>query len=378
MSNHDEHFMHRALRLAERAWGRTNPNPLVGAVVVRDDRVVAEAFHERPGGPHAEALALQRAGDRARGAELYVNWEPCVSYEGKRTPPCVDAILRAGIRRVVVATRDPTPQIKGRGIARLRRAGVEVTEGVLEKEAKKLNEIRIKYATTRLPFVTLKYAMTLDGKVAAVTGDSRWISSEASLEYAHKLRARYAAVLVGIGTVLRDDPRLTVRKFRGPDPVRIVLDSRGRIPLRSSVLRVESGAPTVIATVEIPPERERALHELQTPTPLEIWRLPADSQGRVSLKALLALLGERGLDSLLVEGGPTVAASFVEQRLADKLVAVIAPKLVGGRDAPSPLAGRGVERMADALSLDDVEVQRRGPDVVIEGYLRYPSSSGEG
>lgn len=373
----EEHFMRRALALAERAWGRTNPNPLVGAVIVRGDRVIAEAFHERPGGPHAEALALQRAGDRARGAELYVNWEPCVAYEGKRTPPCVEAILRAGIRRVIVATRDPTPQINGRGIERLRRAGVEVREGVLEREAKKLNEIRARYARTKLPFVTLKYAMTLDGKVATVTGESRWISSEASREYAHKLRARYAAVLVGIGTVLRDDPQLTVREVPGPDPLRVVLDSQGRIPLESKVLWVESEAPTVIATCAMPPERERRLKELQTPTSVEIWRLPPDPAGRVDLRALLKHLGERELDSVLVEGGPTVAASFVEQRLADKLAAVIAPKVVGGREAPSPLAGRGIERPADALPLVDVEVQRIGSDVVIEGYFRYSTGTGE-
>lgn len=369
--------MRRALALAERGWGRTNPNPLVGAVVVRGDRVVAEAHHERFGGPHAEALALKRAGAQAEGAELYVNWEPCVRYEGKRTPPCVEAILEAGIRRVVVATRDPTPQIDGRGIQQLREAGLEVVEGVLEREAQKLNEIRVKYARTGLPFVTLKYAMTLDGKVATVTGDSRWISSEASRRYAHRLRARYAAVLVGIGTVLHDDPQLTVRRCEGPDPARIVLDSRGRIPPHSKILRVESEAPTVIATVEMSPEHERALKELDASPPIEIWRLPPGPEGRVDLPALLRRLGERAWDSLLVEGGPTVAASFVEQGLVDKVVAFVAPKLVGGREAPTPLAGRGVARMAEALSLSDVEVRQRGPDVVIEGYLRYPDSPGE-
>lgn len=386
MGRHDRHpeqerlrherYMRRALELAERGWGRTNPNPLVGAVVVKADRIIAEAHHEHLGGPHAEALALERAGEAARGADLYVNWEPCVAYPGKLTPPCADAILRAGVRRVIVATRDPTPEIDGRGIEQLRRAGIEVLEGVLKHEAQKLNEIRAKYATTKTPFVALKYAMTLDGKVTTRTGDSRWISSEESLKYAHKLRARYAAVLVGLGTVLRDNPQLTVRKVEGPDPLRIVLDSRGCIPPSARILGVESDAPTAIATCAMPADKERALKALKTPTAVEVWRLPPDDQGRVDLRALLERLSEREIDSVLVEGGPTVAASFVEQGLVDKLIAFIAPKVVGGWEAPSPIGGQGVARLADALPLKGVGVQQLGPDVVIEGYFRYPWAEG--
>ena len=374
--SHHERYMRRALELAERGWGHTNPNPLVGAVIVKDGEIIAEAYHQRFGGPHAEALAIERAGKAARGADLYVNLEPCVHYPGKRTPPCVEAIIQAGIRRVVVATRDPTPQIHGRGIEQLRQAGIEVIEGILKREAQKLNEIRAKYATTKTPFVALKYAMTLDGKVATRTGDARWISSEESLRYAHRLRARYAAVLVGIGTVLKDDPQLTVRKFEGRDPWRLVLDSRGRIPLDAQILHVRSDAPTVIVTCTMSPEKERQLKELKTPTSLEIWRLPADAQGHVDLNALLQRLGKREIDSVLVEGGPTVAASFVERGLVDKLIAFVAPKVVGGEKAPSPIGGQGVERMADALLLKDVEIQQLGPDVVIEGYFRYPWAEG--
>lgn len=370
--------MRRALELAERGLrlGRGRPRPLVGAVLVKGGRVLAEAGYERPGGPHAEAQALARAGGTARGATLYVTLEPCVAFPGKRTPPCADAIVKAGVARVVVATRDPNPRVEGRGLARLREAGVEVVElppdDPLRKQAERLNDAYAKGVRTGEPFVALKYAMTLDGKVATRTGEARWISSEEARRYAHALRARYGAVLVGVNTVLRDDPQLTVRLVEGPDPVRVVLDSRGRVPLNARVLHVRSDAPTVVATCAMPPERELQLKSLRTPAPLEVWRLPPDARGRVELQALLQRLKARGIDGVLVEGGPTVAASFVEGGLVDKVVAVVAPKLVGGREAPSPVAGRGVAQVREALPLKEVEVRRLGPDVVIEGYLRYP------
>lgn len=367
--------MRRALELAERGWGRVNPNPLVGAVIVKGDRIIAEAHHERYGGPHAEILALGRAGEAAQGAELYVNWEPCVAYCGKLTPPCVDRIITSGIRRVVVATRDPTPQIDGRGIARLKEAGIEVIEGVLEKEARRLNEIRIKYATTGLPFVLLKMAMTADGKIATSQGDARWISSEETLKLAHRLRARYASVLIGIETVLKDDPELTVRRAQGRDPWRIVLDSRGRIPPDASVLHLDSEAPTVIATCTMPKGKEQELKGLCTPTRIEVWRLPA-VRGRVDLRALLKKLGEAKIDSVLVEGGSTVAAAFLEQRLLDKLMLVIAPKVVGGRKAPTPIGGEGIAQMAAAIRLRETSVYTLGPDVVYEGYFNYSTTKG--
>lgn len=360
--------MRRALELAELGTGRVNPNPLVGAVVVKEVRIIAEAYYARFGGPHAEALALQQAGKEAWGAELYVNWEPCVAYPGKHTPPCVEQIIRAGIRRVIVATIDPTPQVNGRGLAKLREAGIEVIQGVLEKEAQRLNEIRVKYATTGLPFVLLKMAMTADGKIATHTGDSRGISSEESLRLIHRLRARYAAVLVGIGTVLKDDPKLTVRYAEGRDPLRIVLDSQGRIPLSSSILRLESQAPTVIATCDMPKKKEQQLKHLKN---IEVWRLPANKDGRVNLQALMKHLGEVQVDSLLVEGGPTVAASFLKERLIDKLLFIIAPKVIGGREAPTPIGGEGLERIEQAFRLKECSVSLSGPDVVYQGYFDY-------
>lgn len=366
--------MRRALELAERGVGYVNPNPLVGAVIVKDGQIVGEAYHAEFGGPHAEALAIQQAGSAAQDAELYVNWEPCVSYPGKRNPPCVAEIIRSGIRRVIIATRDPTPEVHGRGIAQLRQAGIAVIEGVLVREAQQLNEIRIKYATTGMPFVLLKMAMTADGKIATRTGDSHWISSGEALTLAHQLRARYAAVLVGIGTVLRDDPQLTVRHSRGRDPMRIVLDSQGRIPLQAALLHVKSAAPTIIATCNMSEEKERQLKS--SSQQVAIWRMPADQDGRVDLQSLLKKLAAAQIDSLLIEGGATVAEAFLAERLIDKLMFIIAPKIVGGRAAPTPVGGEGIEKMEQALRLKDCSVDTVGVDVVYQGYLDYCEAGG--
>ncbi|MCD6129075.1 bifunctional diaminohydroxyphosphoribosylaminopyrimidine deaminase/5-amino-6-(5-phosphoribosylamino)uracil reductase RibD, partial [Candidatus Bipolaricaulota bacterium] len=270
-----EEYMRRALELARLGEGYTRPNPLVGAVVVKDGEVIAEGYHARYGGPHAEMVALSRAGERARGADLYVNLEPCVHW-GK-TPPCVDRIIAAGIRRVILAARDPNPLVNGKGVDKLRSAGIEVVEGVLREEAEKLNEIFFHWVKTQRPFVALKLAMSLDGKIASRTGKSRWITGEEARKKVHELRRRYAAVLVGVNTVLTDDPQLTVREVEGPQPLRIVLDSRGRIPLSAKVLSGE--APTLIATTQAMPEEiEHKLREKGA----EVWRLPA-RDGKVDL-----------------------------------------------------------------------------------------------
>lgn len=363
-----ERFMRRALELAERGAGRVNPNPLVGAVVVKDGKIVGEGFHERFGGPHAEVVALEAAGGEASGADLYVTLEPCAHW-GK-TPPCVERIISAGVRRVFAAVRDPNPLVDGKGLAKLREAGLEVVEGLLEKEARKLNEPFFKFITTGRPFVVLKMALSLDGKAATRSGDSRWISNERSRELVHRLRNRYAAVLVGINTVLKDDPQLTVRLPGGRDPWRIVLDSRGRIPLEARVLNLASPAPTVIATTELmPQEKEAALKRKGA----RVWRLRA-RDGRVDLEELLRKLGEEGLDSLLVEGGPTVAAGFLEwgspPGLVDKVVFFIAPRIIAGREAPSAIGGRGVAELAEAWKLRDISVRMLDGDLVYEGYLR--------
>jgi diaminohydroxyphosphoribosylaminopyrimidine deaminase/5-amino-6-(5-phosphoribosylamino)uracil reductase len=360
----DERFMRRALELARRGEGWTNPNPLVGAIIVKEGRIVGEGYHERFGEPHAEVKALEAAGEEAEGAELYVNLEPCVHW-GK-TPPCVERIIASGVKRVIVATRDPNPLVDGKGIATLREAGIEVVEGVLEEEAKKINEPFFKFITTGRPFVLLKLALSLDGKIATRTGDSKWISSERSRELVHRLRNRYAAVLVGINTILKDDPQLTARldNVRTKDPLRIVLDSRGRIPLEAKVLNLESDVPTAVATTEqMSKEKEEALLNKGT----RVWRLGA-RDGKVDLEELLKKLGEGGIDSLLVEGGAIVAASFLEAGLVDKITFFIAPKIVGGPGIT--IGGKGVARIAEAWQLKDTSVRMLDRDVVYEGYLR--------
>jgi diaminohydroxyphosphoribosylaminopyrimidine deaminase/5-amino-6-(5-phosphoribosylamino)uracil reductase len=378
-----QEFMRRALELAERGAGWTSPNPMVGAVVVKKNIILGEGWHAEFGGPHAEFLALQQAGALARGVDLYVNLEPCVAAPGKHNPPCADAIIRAGIKRVFIALRDPDPRINGRGIARLREAGLEVIEGLLEREARKLNEIYLKFKTTGLPFVTLKMAMTADGKIATRTGDSQWISSERSLRLAHELRHRHRAILVGIGTVLADDPQLTVRLADfsrslsvygegqgevgvGRNPMRIVLDSHGRIPVDAAVVRSAGETCTIIATTDaMPPEKEQALRHAH----VEVWRLPTAADGRVALASLMQKLAHEQIDSLLLEGGSEVAWSFLREKLIDKILLVIAPKIVGGRAAPSPVGGLGVEHLSDAIPLRDVTVSALDGDVLYEAYL---------
>ncbi len=359
--------MRRALELAERGAGWTSPNPLVGAVVVKENRVISEGWHEEFGGPHAESVALQRAGALARGAELYVTLEPCVAAPGKHNPPCADEIIRAGIRRVFVATRDPDPRINGRGIERLQEAGIEVIEGLLEREARKLNEIYLKFKTTGLPFITLKMAMTADGKIATRTGDSRWISSEKSLRLAHELRHRYRAIVVGIGTVLADDPQLTVRREdRSRQPIRIILDSQGRIPLDAVVVRSAQEIRTIVATTDaMPLEKEQALRQAH----VEVWRLPAAADGRVALTSLIQKLAHEQIDSLLIEGGSEIAWGFLREKLIDKILLVIAPKIVGGRAAPSPVGGPGFERLSQAIPLRNITVSQLNGDILYEAYL---------
>ena len=363
----NEGFMQRALELAERGAGFVyRENPLVGAVVVKENAIIAEGFHQRYGGPHAEVCALEAAGAKAKDADLYVTLEPCAHYN-KKTPPCVDKIIASGIRRVFIAMRDPNPKVNGRGVQRLKAAGIEVIESILEKQARRLNEIYIKYITTGRPFVLLKMAMSADGKIATVTGDSKWISGEESLKLVHELRNRFMAVLVGINTMLKDDPQLNTRLTqKARDPLRIILDSKGRISLEAKVLHLESSAKTVIATTEaISPEKEAQLRRLGA----EVWKLSA-REHKVDLRVLIDKLATEKIDSLLVEGGSTVAASFLKAGLIDKVLFVIAPKLLGGQEAPGPFGGEGVENIRKAIQLRDVSVRMLGEDVIYEGYLK--------
>lgn len=358
----DEAFIRRTFELAAQARGWTSPNPMVGAVIVRDGRVVAEGYHRRAGLPHAEVEALNAAGEAARGSTLYVNLEPCC-HTG-RTGPCTEAIIAAGVKRVVAAMADPNPVVSGKGFARLKESGVEVEFGILEREAHRLNEAFIKFITTRRPFVILKTAMSLDGKIATATGESKWITGEDAREYVHQLRNTCDAVLVGIGTVLKDDPSLTTRlPGGGRDPVRVIVDSRARTPLKARVLNQQSEAAAFIAVTEMaPPERMAALRQAGAQV------LVCGPGPTVDLEFLLTALAEREIASVLVEGGSAVNASFLLQGLVDKLVWFIAPLIIGGREAIGPVGGSGVRSLAKAIRLSELNVRQLGSDLCIEGY----------
>lgn len=359
-----------ALRLAAKGGATTSPNPMVGAVVVRQNKIIGRGFHLRPGTPHAEILALHQAGKNARGATLYVTLEPCCHLE-KRTPPCVPEILRSGLRRVVIAMQDPNPFVKGRGAAALRRAGLSVTVGVARSEAEELNRAYCHWVKTGRPYVTLKAGMTLDGKVATATGESRWITGEASRQEVHHLRGQVDAILVGVGTVLADDPALTARtgprldQITSRQPLRIVVDSSLRTPLNARVLAQQDKAKTIIATTAAASaERRSALQKKG----IEILTVPA-IKGRVSLPALLRKLGRRGILSLLVEGGSEVNAAMLTAKLVDRVRFYIAPLLLGGLDAKGLIGGNSPARLTSAIPLNHMVLRSLGEDVVVEGEL---------
>jgi diaminohydroxyphosphoribosylaminopyrimidine deaminase/5-amino-6-(5-phosphoribosylamino)uracil reductase len=356
----DEDFMRSAVDLARRGLGVAWPNPMVGAVVVADGAVVGEGWHEGPGTPHAEARALEAAGDRAVGGTLYVTLEPC-NHQG-RTPPCAPAVRDAGITRVVVALEDPNPIVDGRGLGFVRDSGIQVDQGVLAEEAGRLIAGYAKHVRSGLPFVTLKLAGSLDGRAAARDGSSRWITGEAARADVHRLRAASGAILVGVGTVLADDPALTVRLdgHRGRAPARVVLDSRGRIPTTARVL--DGSAPTVIATTPASPPSSRRTWE---DAGADVWVFEEAEEGwRVSLQAVLERLGKREVQDVLLEGGPTLAWSAVRDGLVDRLVLYLAPKLVGG-GGPGILEGQGIGTIAQALPLTLAEVSRIGEDLKV-------------
>ncbi len=359
-----EQFMHRALQLARQGWGFTNPNPMVGAVIIREGAVIGQGYHRAAGQPHAEIEAITDAGRNARGTTMYVNLEPCTHW-GK-TPPCTDAIIDAGIDHVVTAMEDPNPQVSGRGIETLRRAGVKVTVGLLEERARKLNEAFVSYMTQDQPFVVVKSAMSLDGKIATRTGDSRWISGLPARTYVHYLRTGYDAVMVGINTVLKDDPRLTSRlgPFRKRDPTRIVVDSTARIPLEAKVLR-SSEAPLILATTT---QANQEKLELLRNSGVQVRVFPGP---RVPLADLLRDLAKEKIISILVEGGGAINASLFMGGLVNKVLFFIAPKILGGRSAPSPVDGTGIAQVAEATELRNVTFKPFPPDMLMEGYPHY-------
>ncbi len=358
-------FMKRALELAEKGMGYVNPNPLVGAVIVRNGKVIGEGYHERYGEAHAEINAFRNANENVKGAEMYVTLEPCSHY-GK-TPPCARAIVEKGIRRVIVAMIDPNPEVAGRGIQILKDQGIEVVTGILKEESKKLNEIFIKYITTNQPFCIMKTAMTLDGKIASRTGDSRWITNKASRDYVHQLRHRLAGIMVGAGTIIEDDPLLTTRLSgqEGRNPIRIIVDTSAKIPLDAKVLDSDHRIKTIIATTEFAKASKiKALEEKGA----EIIILPT-KDNRVDLNKLMKKLGEKKIDSVLLEGGSELNYSALEAGIVDKVNAFIAPKIIGGADAKTSVGGAGRLLMKDAIWLREVNFRNFDEDIMIEGYI---------
>lgn len=357
----DEIFMREALRIARNAEGRTSPNPLVGAVVVRDGKIIAEGWHRQAGTPHAEVHALNMAGDLARGATLYVTLEPC-SHFG-RTPPCAKKIVAAGIKRVVAAMSDPNPKVSGRGFEILRSAGIEVEVGLLESEARQLNENFLKWVTQKLPFVTMKFACSLDGKIATVSGESQWISGEASRKFSHHLRDINDAILVGVGTVLADNPSLTTRLVDGKNPVRVIVDSNARTPLTANVVADKSARTIIATTSNAPTEKISALKSCG----VEI--ITAGDGERVDLEILLRTLAEREITSVLVEGGGKIHFAMLNAGLVDKVLAFIAPKIIGGSNALTAVEGAGFVKLSDAVTLKNFTAQQLGEDFLLIGYV---------
>lgn len=357
----DERYVRLALRLARKGAGRTSPNPLVGAVLVRGKKIIASGYHRRAGEDHAEIVALKRAKEKARGATLYINLEPC-SHHG-RTPPCTTSLVSAGIKKVVVGMMDPNPLVSGKGIRRLRRAGIKVDVGLLKSECERLNEAFGKYITRRTPFVILKLAASLDGKIATSTGDSRWITGPASRHFVHQLRNQVDAVVVGIGTVLADNPRLTCRLRGGRDPLRIVMDSHLRIPLKARLLRQREPEKTIIATgSRASRQKIKAIQSRGA----QVWSFPL-RRGAIPFAAILKKLGKTGLLSVMIEGGATTAGRALGEKVVDKVFFFYAPKIIGV-EGKSMVGNLGTQRVGRA-KIKDLEVRKFGTDFLTSGYL---------
>lgn len=357
--------MRRALFLARKGDGFVSPNPMVGAVVVKNGMIVGEGWHQEFGGAHAEVNAIESAGKQASGANLYVNLEPCNHY-GK-TPPCTDLIIRSGIKKVFIGMQDPNPQVNGKGTEILRKNGIEVETGLLEAECESLNEFFIKYIITGTPFVLLKYAMTLDGKIATVENASRWITGEKSRKIVHELRHSMGSVMVGADTVIYDDPMLNVRLKRKhiKSPLKIIADSTLRIPTTSKVFAMEPQLCLIVTTERADKNKAATMRRMGA----QILICP-DKDNRVDLEFLFQSLGRMGIAAVLLEGGSTLAFSALKYGLVDKVAAFIAPKILGGAKAPTAVGGEGIAAMEDALCLREMNVKRVGEDLMVTGYLR--------
>ena len=355
--------MARALQLALRGAGHTRPNPMVGAVLVKDGRIIGEGWHKQYGGPHAEVNAFASATEDPEGATLYVSLEPCSHY-GK-TPPCADLIIRKKVARVVAALEDPNPLVPGRGFRKLRANGIRVTVGVLAEEARHINDVFLTYVTRKRPFVLYKAAMSLDGKIACHTGESQWISSEKSREEVQRLRGILSGIMVGAGTVIADNPRLTCRMEEYENPARIIVDGKLRVPLESRIFH-EPGRNIILTTSEASPEKKKALENLG----VELIEADSEEPGKVDLKSAMLALGIKGIDGILLEGGPTLAASALEAGIIDAVRFYIAQKIIGGREAPSPFAGTGAAHMNEVVPLTDAVYGTSGDDLWIQAYIQ--------
>lgn len=384
------YYMNLAIEEAKKAQGKTNPNPLVGAIILKDGKIISKGCHKGIGLPHAEVDALSSAKESVKGGTLFVNLEPCCHY-GK-TPPCTEAIVSAGIKKVVVGSLDPNPLVAGKGVEILRKNKIEVVTGIMEKESKKLNEIFFKYIVEKEPFVILKYAMTLDGKIATRTGTSKWITNEKSREHAHRLRNRCMGVMVGIGTVLTDNPLLTCRIADGKNPIRIILDSQLRIPLKSKIVTTAKTVPTIIVAVHedkfCPNNNVSTLREKAEKLEAYGARIvfldpiepnisennqPSLSLGRINLKTLMKVLGKPpyNIDSILLEGGSEVNYSALQASIADKVFCYISPKIFGGEGAKSPIGGLGVSSPEEAYTVENISLKHFQEDILMEGDINY-------
>ncbi len=362
--NRHEFFMRKALELAEKGRGTTSPNPMVGAVIVKNGRIIASAYHRRPGGLHAEAIALKRAGLKAKDAALYVNLEPCAHLG--RTPPCSKMIIKSGIKEIYVSMIDPNPLNNGKGKKELERHGVRVKAGILDREAKKLNEVFVKYVTKKMPFVTIKAAESLDGKIATKTMDSKWITSDESRDYSHGLRSEMDAVLVGVNTIMRDDPILASR--RNKSPIKIVLDSNLRVSENANIFSKKSPALNIVAILRKSLKDRHILKKAERFNKKGILVVACPGKNnRIDLEWLLKELAELEISRLLVEGGGDTIAGFLEQGLADRVLFFIAPKIIGGRNAVTSVEGKGIEKVSQAIELEDVKIEMLGRDILVTG-----------
>lgn len=360
----DRKYMARALELALRGLGHTRPNPMVGAVVARDGCIIGEGWHEQFGGPHAEVNAFAHCSEDPEGATLYVSLEPCAHY-GK-TPPCVDLVIAKKVARVVIAMEDPNPLVAGKSIRKLKEAGISVTVGVLEEKARKLNEVFLKYITARKPFVLYKAAMSLDGKTACYTGESQWISGEASREEVHMLRGCYAGIMVGAGTILADNPRLTARTKGFADPVRIIVDGKLSVPPVAKVFR-EEGRVIIITTSASGEGRRKDFEDMGA----EIILADSEENGKVDLSAAMTGLYLKGIDGILLEGGAELAASAFEAGIVDKVRIYVSPMIIGGKEAPGLVGGQGAASIPEAVKLKNVSTEMSGEDLVVEAYVDH-------